>query len=59
MGSRGYGPLGRVVLGSVSEPVSHQAPCPVWITPRPASTAEAAREGARAMAHVGADRLFS
>jgi nucleotide-binding universal stress UspA family protein len=34
VGSRGYGALRRVVLGSVSEEVMRNAPCPVWVTPR-------------------------
>jgi nucleotide-binding universal stress UspA family protein len=34
IGSRGYGPLRRVLLGSVSTPLVRSAPCPVIITPR-------------------------
>lgn len=34
-GSRGYGPLMRVLLGSVSTQLMHQAPCPVLVVPRP------------------------
>jgi nucleotide-binding universal stress UspA family protein len=34
MGSRGHGPLGRVLLGGVSAAVMRTAPCPVWVTPR-------------------------
>jgi len=34
-GSRGYGPLKRVLLGSVSTQLMHQAPCPVLVVPRP------------------------
>jgi nucleotide-binding universal stress UspA family protein len=34
-GSRGYGPLGRVLLGSVSHGLLNGASCPVMVTPRP------------------------
>lgn len=34
-GSRGYGPLARVFLGSVSTQLMHRAPCPVLVVPRP------------------------
>ena len=34
MGSRGYGPLKRALLGSVSGPVLRAAPCPVMVVPR-------------------------
>ena len=35
VGSRGYGPLARVLLGSVSRKVIRRAPCPVLVVPRP------------------------
>lgn len=35
MGSRGYGPMGRVLLGGVASRVLREAPCPVIVTPRP------------------------
>jgi nucleotide-binding universal stress UspA family protein len=35
-GSRGYGPLGRVLLGSVSTALMRSAPCPVMVVPRTA-----------------------
>jgi nucleotide-binding universal stress UspA family protein len=35
LGSRGYGPLARVLLGSVSRRAMETAPCPVWVVPRP------------------------
>lgn len=34
MGSRGYGPARRTLLGGVSAPVMRDAPCPVIIVPR-------------------------
>jgi nucleotide-binding universal stress UspA family protein len=34
MGSRGYGPLGSVFLGSVSEQLMRRAACPVIVVPR-------------------------
>jgi nucleotide-binding universal stress UspA family protein len=34
-GSRGYGPVLRVLLGSVSTQLAHKAPCPVLVVPRP------------------------
>lgn len=34
-GSRGYGPVLRVLLGSVSTQLMHRAPCPVLVVPRP------------------------
>jgi nucleotide-binding universal stress UspA family protein len=37
VGSRGYGPLRRVLLGSVSGQLVESASCPVLVTPRPAT----------------------
>jgi nucleotide-binding universal stress UspA family protein len=34
-GSRHYGPVMRVLLGSVSTQLMHRAPCPVLVVPRP------------------------
>ena len=34
-GSRGYGPVMRVLLGSVSTQLVHLSPCPVLVVPRP------------------------
>jgi nucleotide-binding universal stress UspA family protein len=34
VGSRGYGPVGRTFLGSVSSHVTRKAACPVIVTPR-------------------------
>jgi nucleotide-binding universal stress UspA family protein len=36
VGSRAYGPLRRVLLGSVSTPLVRSAPCPLIVHPRPA-----------------------
>jgi nucleotide-binding universal stress UspA family protein len=38
-GSRGYGPLRTVLLGSVSRSLSHQARCPLLVLPRDATPA--------------------
>ena len=35
VGSRGYGPLRRVLLGSVSTKLVRGTPCPLLVTPRP------------------------
>ena len=35
-GSRGYGPVRRVMLGSTSSKLTHQAPCPVLVLTRTA-----------------------
>ena len=35
VGSRGYGPAARVLLGSVSTKLINSAPCPVLVVPRP------------------------
>jgi nucleotide-binding universal stress UspA family protein len=35
VGSRGYGPMTRVLLGSVSREIAHKAPCPVLVARRP------------------------
>ncbi len=34
LGSRGYGPIGAVLLGSVSQGLMRDAPCPVVVLPR-------------------------
>lgn len=36
LGSRGFGPMMRLLIGSVSSRVIRQAPCPVLVVPRPA-----------------------
>ena len=45
LGSRGYGPLHHVLLGSVSAEVMHSADCPVLVLPRQVAVS---REPARA-----------
>jgi nucleotide-binding universal stress UspA family protein len=35
VGSRGYGIVARVLLGSVSRQLTHEEPCPLLIVPRP------------------------
>jgi nucleotide-binding universal stress UspA family protein len=39
-GSRGWGAFRRVVLGSTSDALIHQAPCPVLVVPRAADAAD-------------------
>ena len=39
-GSRGYGMLGRVMVGSVATELLHAAPCPVLVVPRPGQDEE-------------------
>ncbi|MET0763018.1 MAG: universal stress protein [Thermoleophilaceae bacterium] len=34
MGSRGFGPVRRVLLGGVSSEIVRLAPCPVMVVPR-------------------------
>ena len=36
IGSRGYGPVRRVLLGSVSAYLAKHSSCPIVVTPRPA-----------------------
>lgn len=50
VGSRGYGPLGRVLLGSVSAALLHKAPCPVLVAPRASEQKPA--DGATAVSAV-------
>jgi nucleotide-binding universal stress UspA family protein len=35
LGSRGFGPVMRLLIGSVSSHVIRQASCPVLVVPRP------------------------
>lgn len=44
-GSRGYGPVLRVLLGSVSTQLLHKAPCPALVVPRPKPNQEENHEG--------------
>jgi nucleotide-binding universal stress UspA family protein len=52
VGSRGWGALKRVELGSTSDRLAHHASCPVIVVPRPAVEA-AAREGDKMEAVAG------
>ncbi|MGZ4187452.1 MAG: universal stress protein [Solirubrobacteraceae bacterium] len=47
VGSRGYGPIGRVMHGSTSQQLAHTARCPLLVLPRAARAIEA-DEGAQA-----------
>jgi nucleotide-binding universal stress UspA family protein len=44
LGSRAYGPLRRVLLGSVATKLARTAPCPLIVHPRPAKSAAPAKE---------------
>lgn len=46
VGSRGYGPVLRVLLGSVSTQLIHIAPCPVLVIPRPCPSEDTATPSA-------------
>jgi nucleotide-binding universal stress UspA family protein len=48
VGSRGYGPLRRVLLGSVSTELTRTAPCPVIVHPRSAKADESTMIGEQA-----------
>jgi nucleotide-binding universal stress UspA family protein len=47
LGSRAYGPLRHVLLGSVSAPVMREAHCPVLVVPRGSQPDESDAEGER------------
>ena len=48
LGSRAYGPLRRVLLGSVSTALVRSAPCPVIVHPRPTKAQEPTDEAVSA-----------
>ena len=48
LGSRGYGPLDRVLLGSISRRVMNDARCPVLVVPRGTRTLEDAKQSVEA-----------
>jgi nucleotide-binding universal stress UspA family protein len=50
VGSRGWGPVMRLVLGSTSDAVVHHAQCPVVVAPRPAAAEPVAGEALSARA---------
>jgi nucleotide-binding universal stress UspA family protein len=52
-GSRGYGPLGSVLLGGVSRRLVHRAACPLLVVPRGTERAIEALTGARGAVEVG------
>jgi nucleotide-binding universal stress UspA family protein len=48
VGSRGYGPIGRLIHGSTSQQLAHSARCPLLVLARtalPSATDEAAEHG--------------
>ena len=48
LGSRAYGPLRRVLLGTVATELARMAPCPLIVHPRPAKVAAGAEEPVKA-----------
>ncbi|HVQ59494.1 MAG TPA: universal stress protein [Solirubrobacterales bacterium] len=56
-GSRGYGPLGRVFVGSVSSSLICKAPCPVLVVPRSeVSSRDPEVESRSSQVPVGSDK---
>ena len=53
VGSRGYGPLRRTLLGGVSAKLMRSAPCPVMLTPRGAGRPSESPQAADAHAGSG------
>jgi nucleotide-binding universal stress UspA family protein len=51
-GSRGYGPIRRLMLGSTSSKLVHEAPCPVLVLTRGAREGNEAAEAVSAAAHA-------
>lgn len=45
VGSRGYGPAARLLIGSTADGVTREAHCPVLVVPRPAPLEDDARHG--------------
>jgi nucleotide-binding universal stress UspA family protein len=57
LGSRGYGPLSRVLVGSVSRRVLNEARCPVLVVPRGVRTLANIELPADAAASEGGERV--
>lgn len=53
VGSRGWGTVRRVVLGSTADRLAHSAPCPLVVVPRPVTAGTGAAAGAGAGADAG------
>ncbi len=52
LGSRGYGPIRRVLLGSVSAPLVKRCPCPVVVVPRGVQSRRTEDSAVAAAGHV-------
>jgi nucleotide-binding universal stress UspA family protein len=52
VGSRGYGPIGRLIHGSTSRKLTHLARCPLLVLPRSARVIAAAEAGEAGREHV-------
>jgi nucleotide-binding universal stress UspA family protein len=55
VGSRGYGPLGRLIQGSISRKLARTARCPLLVLPRGASPIEKTPQAAEAGQQTRAD----
>ena len=51
-GSRGYGPVRRLMLGSTSTKLVHEAPCPVLVLTRGAEADTEHADAASVAAHT-------
>lgn len=55
VGSRGYGPIGRLIHGSTSHRLAHSARCPLLVLPRAACLVESPQGAAKRQPTVGVE----